>query len=152
MFRGASAINMDTKGRIAIPVRYRDALRDQHSSTVVITVDIESACLLIYPLHEWELIENKLKQLSDTDPLERSFKRKLLGYAQECELDGLGRFVVPPALRNFASLEKKTMLVGLLNKFELWEESAWLQQMDEGNALIQSQDLASNERLANFSL
>ncbi|MBB1319624.1 division/cell wall cluster transcriptional repressor MraZ [Shewanella sp. SR43-4] len=152
MFRGASAINMDAKGRIAIPARYRDALRVEHAGTVIMTVDIDAACLLIYPLHEWEQIEAKLRLLSDTDPLERSFKRKLLGHAQDCELDSHGRIVIPPALRSFASLEKKTMLVGLLNKFELWEESAWQQQMDDGNTLIQSQDLASNERLAHFSL
>ena len=76
----------------------------------------------------------------------------MLGHAQDCELDSHGRIVIPPALRSFASLEKKTMLVGLLNKFELWEESAWQQQMDDGNTLIHSQDLASNERLAHFSL
>ncbi len=152
VFRGASAINMDAKGRIAIPMRYRESLRVEHSGIVVITVDIQSACLLIYPIHEWELIEAKLLQLSDTNHIERSMKRRLLGHAHECELDGNGRALVPPALRQFASLQKKTMLVGLLNKFELWDEAAWQLQMDESHQQIQAADLTSHERLANFSL
>ncbi|MFC1520746.1 cell division/cell wall cluster transcriptional repressor MraZ, partial [Pseudomonadota bacterium] len=98
------------------------------------------------------LIEAKLMQLSDTNHIERSMKRRLLGHAHECELDGNGRALVPPALRQFASLQKKTMLVGLLNKFELWDEAAWQLQMDESHQLIQAEDLTSHERLANFSL
>jgi MraZ protein len=152
VFRGASAINMDAKGRIAIPMRYRDALHAQDAGLIVITIDIQSQCLLIYPLHEWELIEAKLLTLSDTNPVERSFKRRLLGHAHECELDSLGRVLVPPTLRQYAGLEKKAMLVGLLNKFELWDEQTWQQQMDDSQALIQSQDLTSQARLAYFSL
>jgi MraZ protein len=152
VFRGASAINMDAKGRIAIPMRYRDALHAQDAGIIVITIDIQSQCLLIYPLHEWELIEAKLLTLSDTNPVERSFKRRLLGHAHECELDSLGRVLIPPTLRQYAGLEKKAMLVGLLNKFELWDEQTWQQQMDDSQALIQSQDLTSQARLADFSL
>lgn len=152
MFRGASAINMDAKGRIAIPMRYRDSLHTQDAGLIVITIDIQSQCLLIYPLHEWELIEAKLLTLSDTNPVERSFKRRLLGHAHECELDSLGRVLVPATLRQYAGLDKKAMLVGLLNKFELWDEDIWQQQMDDSQALIQSQDLTSQVRLADFSL
>ncbi|MCL1142896.1 division/cell wall cluster transcriptional repressor MraZ [Shewanella gaetbuli] len=152
MFRGASAINMDAKGRIAMPARYRDALRNGHDGTLIITVDINSPCLLIYPLHEWESIEAKLLKLSDIDPVERSLKRKLLGYAQECELDGHGRIVVPAVLRNFANLEKKAMLVGFLNKFELWEEGTWQQQMDQSHEMTTTENLANHERLSDFTL
>jgi MraZ protein len=143
---------MDAKGRIAIPARYRDALRNGHEGTLVLTVDTNSPCLLIYPLHEWEVIESKLLLLSDIDPTERSFKRKLLGYAQECELDGHGRIVVPPVLRSFANLEKKTMLAGQLNKFELWEEGAWQQKMLDDHELISGQNLANHPRLSTFTL
>ncbi|MBR9729055.1 division/cell wall cluster transcriptional repressor MraZ [Shewanella intestini] len=152
MLRGASAINMDAKGRIAIPARFRESLRSQHEGIVVVTVDISEQCLLIYPLHEWELIENKLKQLSDTNPAERMFKRKLLGYAQDCELDSHSRIVIPSALRQYANLVKPTMLVGLSNKFELWEQAAWQQKLDDDNALIQQLELTDNPRLADFSL
>ncbi|WP_394130675.1 division/cell wall cluster transcriptional repressor MraZ [Shewanella maritima] len=152
MLRGASAINMDAKGRIAIPARYRDALRVEHDGTVVITVDISAACLLIYPLHEWEKVETKLIALSDTVPDERVFKRKLLGHAQDCELDSHGRIVIPAALKQYANLSKKTMLVGLSNKFEMWDENAWQEQQAKDNEFIESIDLSSSERLADFSL
>ena len=152
MFRGASAINLDTKGRIAIPVRYRELLQLEHQGRIVITVDIQSACLLLYPIHEWELIEAKLLTLSDTDKTQRSLKRLLLGYAQEVELDGNGRILLPPPLRQYAHLDKRIMLVGQLNKFELWDEQSWLQQIDECQETIRSEELASNQRLADFSL
>ncbi|MGL4713805.1 MAG: division/cell wall cluster transcriptional repressor MraZ [Shewanella sp.] len=152
MFRGASAINLDTKGRIAIPVRYREPLQLGHQGRIVMTVDIQSACLLLYPIHEWELVEAKLLKLSDTDKTQRSLKRLLLGYAHEVELDGNGRILLPPPLRHYANLDKRIMLVGQLNKFELWDEQSWLQQIDECQETIRSEALASNERLADFSL
>ncbi|MGL5358225.1 MAG: division/cell wall cluster transcriptional repressor MraZ [Shewanella sp.] len=152
MFRGASAINLDTKGRFAIPVRYREPLQLQHLGRIVITVDIVSSCLLLYPLHEWELVEAKLLELSDTDPTHRSLKRLLLGYAHEVELDANGRVLLPPPLRHYANLDKRIMLVGQLNKFELWDEQAWLQQIDECQQTIRSEELANNARLADFSL
>lgn len=90
------------------------------SSKLVITVDIQSPCLLIYPINEWNKVADKLLGLSDFQPQERAMKRLMLGYAQECELDANGRVLLTPPLRQYASLEKKTMLVGQLNKFELW--------------------------------
>ena len=92
MFRGASAINLDTKGRIAIPKRYREALHVEFDSQLVITVDFESSCLLLYPLQAWQEIEAKLLKLSDTQPTERAMKRMLLGYAHECELDKMAAY------------------------------------------------------------
>lgn len=143
---------MDAKGRIAIPARHRDALHKDHNGTVIITVDIKSPCLLVYPLHEWEVLEQKLMRMSDTDTLQRSIKRKLLGYAQECELDSHGRFVIPPVLRSFANLDKKTMLVGLLNKFELWDEAVWQQEMQLNLELINTHNLDDVESLKDFTL
>ncbi|BDM66050.1 transcriptional regulator MraZ [Shewanella sp. NFH-SH190041] len=156
MFRGASAINLDSKGRIAIPRRYRDSLYGQDEQTeagsLVLTVDISSPCLLLYPITEWSRIEQKLLLLSDTQPTERALKRMLLGYAHELDADGNGRILLPPPLRQYAGLEKKAMLVGQLNKFELWDEQAWMQQIAQDQQLIQHQSLAVSERLADFSL
>ncbi|WP_076415139.1 division/cell wall cluster transcriptional repressor MraZ [Shewanella sp. UCD-KL12] len=152
MFRGASAINLDTKGRIAIPKRYREQLHAEYNGQLVITVDFQSSCLLLYPLVEWSKIEAKLLQLSDTQASERSMKRLLLGYAHECELDGNGRLLLPPPLRQYANLEKHAMLVGQLNKFELWDEVAWQRQIEQSRETIQSEQFATNERLADFSL
>ncbi len=152
MFRGASAINLDTKGRIAIPKRYREQLHAEYKGQLVITVDVQSSCLLLYPLDEWSKIEAKLLLLSDTQASERSMKRLLLGYAHECDLDGNGRLLLPPPLRQYANLEKHAMLVGQLNKFELWDEKAWQRQIEQSRETIQSEQFANNERLADFSL
>lgn len=156
MLRGASAINLDTKGRISIPVRYREELRGSDVvdsvASLVITVDIKSACLLLYPLNEWQKIEAKLLKLSDTNPTERALKRLLLGYAHELELDSNGRLLLPPPLRQYAGLQKKAMLVGQLNKFELWDEQAWNKQIEYDQNVIRDEPLDCNERLADFSL
>ncbi|MFT5789784.1 MAG: MraZ protein [Shewanella sp.] len=152
MFSGASAINLDAKGRIAMPKRYREPLHAHNNSQLVITVDIQSPCLLLYPIQEWEQVAAKLSQLSDTQSAERAIKRMLLGYAHECELDGNGRILLPTPLRQYANLEKRAMLVGQLNKFELWDEAAWQRQIEESRLAILNEDLAANPRLADFSL
>lgn len=152
MFSGASALNLDAKGRIAMPTRYREVLRANHDGRLVVTVDIQSTCLLIYPSNEWEVIAAKLQTLSDFQPQERAMKRLMLGYALECELDANGRILLTPPLRQFASLDKKVMLVGQLNKFELWDEQRWQQQLDDSLALIRTEGIEASERLADFSL
>ncbi|WP_110457563.1 division/cell wall cluster transcriptional repressor MraZ [Shewanella algidipiscicola] len=152
MFRGASAINLDTKGRIAIPKRYRETLHAEFNSQLIITVDFDDPCLLLYPLEAWKKIEAKLLLLSDTRKTERSMKRMLLGYAHECELDTNGRLLLPPPLRQYANLDKRAMLVGQLNKFELWDEAQWQQQIELSHEMIQSEAFADSERLADFSL
>jgi Uncharacterized protein conserved in bacteria len=90
MLRGAHAIALDTKGRLAVPTKFRDWLREECEGQLVCTIDIANPCLLLYPLCEWEEIEKKLKSLSSMNPVERRLQRLLLGYACECELDGNG--------------------------------------------------------------
>ncbi|MDF0535558.1 division/cell wall cluster transcriptional repressor MraZ [Shewanella yunxiaonensis] len=152
MFSGASALNLDAKGRIAMPTRFREDLRAQEQGKLVVTVDIQSPCLLIYPAEEWAKVLAKLLKLSDLQPQERAIKRLLLGYAQDCELDSNGRILLTPPLRQYAALDKKAMLVGQLNKFELWDEQTWQQQLADSLNLIQSDGLEASERLADFSL
>jgi MraZ protein len=130
MLRSANAINIDTKGRIAMPTRYREGLMDSCQGQFVCTIDLQSPCLLLYPLNEWLVIEKKLSALSSTDEVERRVQRLILGYATESELDKGGRLLIAPALRKHAKLEKKVMLVGQLNKFELWDEDKWQQQVE----------------------
>ena len=126
MFRGVQQINMDAKGRIAMPTRHRDALQTQFSGQLIATVDIKDPCLLIYPLATWEVIEQKIQQLSSFDSTSRALQRRMLGNATELEMDPKsGRMLLPPALRHYAKLEKKLALVGMGNKFELWCEDLW---------------------------
>jgi MraZ protein len=152
LLRGAHAISLDVKGRLAIPTKYRDWLRDECDGQLVCTIDIAHPCLLLYPLHEWEEIERKLKTLSSMDPAQRRLQRLLLGHATECELDGNGRLLLSQPLRTHAGLDKKIMLVGQLNKFELWDESRWQHQIDTDIASLPEDDWAGSDRLQDFSL
>lgn len=124
MFRGVHAINLDAKGRMAIPARYRQGLQERCRGQLIITVDRES-CLLVYPLPEWETIEEKLTRLPTLDKKARALQRMLMGHASECELDGHGRILVPTMLREYASIDKRVILLGQGNKFELWDEQIW---------------------------
>lgn len=152
MFRGASAVNLDTKGRIAIPTRYRPEILETNQGKMVCTVDIRQPCLLLYPLDQWEIIEQKLSKLSNFNPAERSLQRVMLGYATECELDSAGRILISAPLRQHAKLEKSIMLVGQLNKFEIWSESEWQAQIEKDMALAASGQLTMSEALSALSL
>jgi len=125
VFRGANAISLDAKGRLAMPSRYRDELVSRCGGQLIVTIDAVDPCLCVYPLPEWELIENKLRELASFREENRRLQRLLIGNAVDLELDGSGRFLVPPRLREYARLDKRAMLVGQLNKFQLWDEDAW---------------------------
>jgi MraZ protein len=125
VFRGANAISLDAKGRLAMPSRYRDELVARCSGQLIVTIDAVDPCLCVYPLAEWELIENKLRELASFREENRRLQRLLIGNAVDLELDASGRFLVPPRLREYAKLDKRAMLVGQLNKFQLWDEDSW---------------------------
>lgn len=152
MLRGAHAISLDSKGRLAIPTRFRDALREECDGLLICTIDISNPCLLLYPLAEWELIEKKLRTLSSTHPQERRLQRLLLGHAAECELDGNGRCLIPGPLRQHAGLDRKIMLVGQLNRFEIWDEGRWQQQINDDLQALPKEGWECSERLRDFSL
>ncbi len=124
MFRGISPLNLDSKGRMTMPTRYRERVRAMCDGHLVITVD-RDRCLLLYPLPEWDEIEKRLTNLPSTDKHARRLKRLLMGHATDLEMDGQGRILIPPALREFAGLKKQVVLVGQGNKFELWDEETW---------------------------
>ncbi|WP_294614213.1 division/cell wall cluster transcriptional repressor MraZ [uncultured Gilliamella sp.] len=132
MFSGAIAVNLDSKGRMAIPTRYREYLAEG----MVCTIGLYHPCLALYSMSEWKYIEQQLSTLSAIIEAERRIKRLLLGYATECPMDNSGRILLPPTLRAYAKLEKYTMLVGQSNKFEIWDESIWHQQISEDIAAL----------------
>lgn len=148
MFRGVTTLSLDTKGRLAVPSRYRDVLSAQGDGRVVVTAD-PSKCLLLFPLLEWEPIEKKLNSLSSFNPQTRSLQRLLVGNAADLELDATGRILLPAMLREFAALEKSVVLVGQGAKFELWNESRWQEQMD---LALTFKDGDMPDELAGFSL
>ncbi|MDD5271565.1 MAG: division/cell wall cluster transcriptional repressor MraZ [Methylovulum sp.] len=131
MFRGISSINLDDKGRIAIPTRYREVLQQCCQRQMIVTVAVnerctgESGCLWLYPLPEWEKLENTIRQLPTLNKAAGKLRRFLIGNASECEMDSQGRILLPEKLRAFAGMDKKLVLVGQLDKFEIWHEAAW---------------------------
>ncbi len=124
MFRGVNVLNLDAKGRIAMPTRYREQLVEQCASKLVVTVDRDH-CLLIYPFPDWEEIERKLVKLPSFNKQARSLQRLLVGHATESDMDAQGRILLAPPLRQFAQLEKRVVLIGQGNKFEVWDEQTW---------------------------
>ena len=129
MFRGATKVTLDAKGRLAIPSRYRERLSARCDGQVVVTID-RSHCLLIYPLPDWEEIELKLNRLPALNEVARHLQQFMVGYATDLELDGHGRILLPQVLRDFAGLNRQTMLIGQGNKFELWDEERWSARLE----------------------
>ena len=130
MFRGVSKVTLDVKGRLAIPRRYRDRLEDRAKGHLVATVD-RDYCLLIYPLPDWEEIEQKLIRLPSLNKDARQLQRLMLGHAAELEMDSHSRILLPRELREFASLVRRATLIGQGKKFELWDEDNWNARRDE---------------------
>lgn len=128
MFRGLNLLNIDAKGRFAMPTRYRDYISQQTEGKMVFTIDTDERCLLLYALSEWEVIEEKLQALPSFNAAARRIQRLLLGHASEVELDGQGRLLMPALLREHATLDKRLMLVGQGKKFEVWSDTLWQQQ------------------------
>lgn len=127
MLRGVSQVSLDGKGRFAVPQRHREGLLANGSepgNRLVMTAD-PSRCLLLYSLAAWEPIEQKLMALSSFDATMRALQRLIVGHADDVEMDATGRLLVPPALRQYAGLDKYIVLVGQGNKFEIWDETRW---------------------------
>ena len=125
MFKGSDPINMDAKGRMAIPTRYRTVLDEICSGDLVITIDMKSTCLTLSPLPEWKKFEEKVAALPALDDLAEMLSRFVVGQAKDLQVDGRGRILIPPELRDYAQLEKKLVLVGRTRRLEIWSEDNW---------------------------
>ncbi len=130
MFQGATALNLDAKGRLAVPTRHRDGLQSGSQGKQVLTAHPHH-CLLLYPAPAWEPIRARIMNFSSFDPQASLWKRLLVGFAEELELDGAGRLLISPELRKFAGLEKSVMMVGQGSHFEIWDQEAWERQFDQ---------------------
>lgn len=130
MFRGATKVTLDDKGRMGLPSRYRALVAERSEGRLVVTVDRDQ-CLLVYPLPDWEQIERKLMSLPSLHPQARRLQRLMVGHATDLELDGHHRILLPPELREFAGLTRAAMLIGQGNRFELWDEARWNERRDE---------------------
>ena len=131
MYRGCSKISIDSKGRLAVPSRYRALILEQAQNNLVITLNPLDRSLYLYPLPEWEIIEDKLAALSDFDKQSRRTKQMMRGYANDCQLDSQGRILIPKELRGLAELSRQAIILGQGNKFEIWNEKTWEKQRDD---------------------
>ena len=130
MFRGATKVTLDAKGRMVLPTRHRERLQERGDMRLVVTID-RDLCLLIYPLTDWEEIQRKLMRLPTLNEHARRLQRLMVGYATDVELDGHGRLLLPPTLREFAHLDRNAMLIGQGNRFELWDEARWEERREQ---------------------
>ncbi|MCP4367954.1 MAG: division/cell wall cluster transcriptional repressor MraZ [Deltaproteobacteria bacterium] len=123
MFRGSSTHTIDSKGRIIIPARFRDAIKAGNSSSLI--VSRLDNCLMAYPIEEWHKIESNILSLAEKSNTLRRFRRTFIGGASECPCDKQDRILIPPLLRQYAGLKKNIALVGVLTHFEIWCREQW---------------------------
>jgi MraZ protein len=140
MFRGSSAHTLDSKGRIIIPSRFRQVIRDGGGDAVMITRMDKS--LFAYALDQWGRIEEKILALAEKSDAMRRFRRVFVGGAFECTCDKQGRVLIPPTLRDYALLGKDIVLVGVLDHFEIWSKENW----EKENQLMESDMLKEEVR------
>ena len=129
MFMGEYQHSVDTKGRLIIPAKFREALGEQF----VITRGMDN-CIFGYPMHEWRKLEEKLKDLPMTKKDTRAFARFFFSGATECEIDKQGRVNLPAPLRKYAQIEKACAVIGVSNRVEIWAEDIWTEYMDESES------------------
>ena len=154
MFVGVNTLNLDAKGRVAVPAKYREALAECCGSRVVVTLSpfVANKCLWLYPENEWRLVARQIVALPTMDPKAQAMKRLMLGHASEVELDGQGRILLSNELREFAGLGKRVALVGQVNKFEIWDEAAWSGGRESWLAEVASDEGGLSEQLAGVAL
>ncbi len=120
MFIGEYKHTLDSKGRIAIPSKFRKKLL----KGAVVTRGLDN-CLFLYPMDEWKVLAEKLSSLPISQAKSRAFSRLMLAGAMDVSLDKQGRIILPEYLRNFARLSKKVVITGLYNRLEIWDEKLW---------------------------
>jgi len=126
VFMGEFQHSLDDKGRMIVPVKFREEL----GATFVMTRGLDK-CLFVYPMSEWEILESKLKSLPMTRADARSFVRFFFSGASECELDKQGRVLIPAGLREYAGLTKDCVVLGVSNRVEIWAQDSWKAYSDE---------------------
>jgi MraZ protein len=125
MFRGQFVHSVDAKGRVSLPARFRDVLVSDGDSRFVLTPALFDPCLHLYPMRAWEEFEKKMLELPTLERNAVRFRRMYVSAAVECELDGSGRVLIPPHLRERASLEKEVLWAGMGRILELWSKTEW---------------------------
>lgn len=152
MFRGFSSISIDIKGRLAVPSRFRERLTAVAGGYLIQTLSPLDRTIWLYPITEWEVIENKLATLSDFDKQSRRAKQMMRGYATDCQLDSQGRILLSQELRDYAGIKRQAVILGQGNKFEVWDQASWQEQRDQWLDQIGTEDSMPSDALKPLSL
>ena len=148
MFFGETAINLDVKGRMALPTRYRQGIEEACGNRLVLTYSaFDAGCLWLYPEPEWQRVRDEVMSLSTFNPSHRSLQRRLVGSATLLEPDGSSRLLLPQTLRQVAGLEKRVVLMGMGARFEIWNENVLTQRRVEEERSMQEQASAEMAQL-----
>lgn len=140
MYFGETAINLDAKGRLAIPTRYRELINEQCAGRLVLTYSaFDSGALWLYPEQEWARVRDEVMKLSTFKSSHRALQRRLVGSATPVEPDGTGRIQLPLTLRDVAGLEKRVVFLGMGSRFEIWNENTLGQRRVEEEASLSEQ-------------
>jgi len=131
MFRGIHLLSIDAKGRIKIPTRHQNKIAKVCSGQMVLSIHPDDSCLLLYTLSDWQNLERKVAKLPSLNVHTKRLARKLIGHANECDLDKIGRILIPISHRKHANLNKKVILSGQGHNFEIWDENAWEEQIEK---------------------
>jgi len=123
-FKGSYTYAVDEKGRVNLPAKLRKYVSPESNDTFVVTRGFEK-CLFVYPVDEWNKLEQNLRNLSSYDPEHRMFIRALLEFASECQLDGQARISIPQELREYSRIEDEVRIIGTLDKIELWDPAVY---------------------------
>jgi len=151
MFLGISSVNLDAKGRLAIPARHRDKLIALSGGKLIVTVEVLEPCLLLYTLPAWEQVQNSLTGLSNVKRSNRQIQRLMLGYASDVDVDGSGRIRIPSELRAYADIQKQVILMGQGKKIEIWDSESWQKRVADWK-LHQSDEDFDGDDLAGVSI
>jgi MraZ protein len=153
MFFGPSRHNLDDKGRINFPARFRDVLQKRYDERLIVTLsargmaDLLDRCVHIYPHLEFEKLMERIGAAPASDPAVIAYKLRVVSNAEECRLDKQGRVLIPPRLRDAAGVDKEAMLVGDNNLIQMWSLPEWDKAQDIDRILLESRD-----RLAQYGL
>ena len=130
-FIGEYKYSLDSKGRINIPAKFRQSLSKDNYNTFVATRG-QDPCIWIYPMKEWKKIEDELRKLSSVSGVHRTFVRQIARSATPSTCDKQGRITISPSLLSYAGLKKETLIIGMINKIEIWDPSK-LENIDKDN-------------------
>lgn len=140
MFFGETAINLDAKGRLAVPMRYRNAIKEQCANRLVLTYSaFDAGVLWLYPEKKWESVRDDVMALPTIKPSHRALQRRLVGSATAVEPDGSGRILLPPSLRQVTGLDKHVVMLGMGSRFEIWNEDTLNQKRGEEESSLDEQ-------------